>query len=259
MGAKAKSSANLEPLETMSLGVFACFRPHGGWGHPSFRLALRPEAEQALVRGLVPLKAEGKGAVLPPVEAFESAARAEAKLLGLKRAGEEESEATEREVDAPTVPLGPRHKKPGSTTVNLRRASKDLTWFAVVAVGISLGAFALIWWWANRTSVPGVPRVSPSAEVEVPKAVPSAVLPVTAPIPSSVAIASSVPMQTPIPSAASSAKANPKSTRPSVPTTAPTPTPAPKASETALPIPVVPPTPPVPTTQGPDPLHLQGM
>ena len=141
------------------------------------RLALRPEAEQELVRGLVARKAEGQGSALPPVESFASAARAEAKLLGLKRKApddpreghddpSESERESEREVDAPTVPLAPKHKKPGSTTVNLRAASKDLTRFAVIAVGLALGAYAVIWWWANRTPGPaGMPRGLPSAEV----------------------------------------------------------------------------------------------
>lgn len=234
------------------------------------RLALRPDAEQALVKGLVPFKPEAAASNLPPVEAFASAARAEAKLLGLKRNGAsadpsgEQAKATgasekvpsESESDAltRTTPLAPKKRKLGSTTVGLRAASKDLTKFAAIAVGLALGAYALIWWWVHRTPGEVAASVAPSVASSASSASTA----------SGASTASALPPAFPsvvVPPPLTASAAVPA---PSVPSTSVRLPHGPAHGSTAAPPPTPIPTPIVPSprpsaTGEEDPLHLKGM
>lgn len=257
-GIGSMEDGTLDPTSSERAGVVIANAPHQARFDTDPRLALRPAAEQALVRGLVPATEE-EPAGLPAVDAMASAAKNEAKLLRLERKAPEGDESGERpalsdlvvqpEVDAPTTPRAKR-RGIGSTTAGLRAASKDLTKFAFAAVGLALGAYALIWWWASRPSSrpnEGAPTSTSSAtSPELPTSV-TVVAPTLTPPPSATG---------PSPTASTAASASAKAPlKPHSPSTA-------SPVTAAAPPPSSPPIVPAPkpsATGDDDPLRIKGI
>lgn len=253
-GIGSTEDPHLDSVVSEQPGVVVTAGPHAARFDTDPRLALRPAAEQALVRGLVPLKGEPERAELPPIDAMASAARAEAKLLGLKRKGPSAEESGEQEtsseatveLDAPTVPLAPRRRKIGSTTAGLRAASRDLTKFAFLAVGLALGAYALIWWLANRTpSTPNVATPSPSSTQAAPT-----------PASATAVVASSAATLAPSPTVTPSA---PPSASAKLPTKVHSPPTTPVVAPQAPTAPSIAPAPKPSATGEDDPLRIKGI